>query len=176
MDRIKSGEEFHEVQRFKSPFIRYSMAFMTLSFIVLFGNGAIQQIVYGKPWGTQPLSDITLITTGAIIFFFMIALDFFFFCLHLTVTVKGDGLHINLFPLAKRTISFEEIKGSCPVTYNAIKEYGGWGIKNFAGKKTYTLSGNQGIELQLVDNTVILVGSQHPHKLHECISSHIKRT
>ena len=170
----KPEKEFYEVQKFKSPFIRCSLVFMTLFFVIFFGNGAIHQIAYGKPWGTHPLSNTALITTGAVILFFMLALDFFFFFLHLTVTVKKDGLHINLFPLAKRTIPFEEIKSSSPVTYNAIKDYGGWGVKNSMGKKTYTLCGNQGVEVQLVNNITILIGSQRPHELHNCISTHIK--
>ncbi|ALJ06742.1 hypothetical protein APS56_05200 [Pseudalgibacter alginicilyticus] len=63
-----------------------------------------------------------------------------------------------------RTIPWKDIKYAQTRTYNALLEYGGWGLKNggfFAKKgKAINIKGNIGIQLILIDNKKLLIGTQ----------------
>ena len=166
--------EFYEVQRFRNRWIRFSIAALTIGFIIYFGKGAIQQLVYGKPWGSKPLSDFALVLTGSIILLVMIALCFFFFSLKLVTVVDEQGLHIALFPLSKQLIPFQQIIKCKSTTYNPIQDYGGWGVRYGQRGKAYTIYGNRGVLLELADNGTLLVGSQRPEELYQCITQHLE--
>ena len=168
-----NAPQFYEIQRFRNPWIRYSVAAITVGFILFFIPGAIKQLVYHEPWGNKPLSDVTLIAVGAIVLGLMFALCFFFFSLKLETVVTSKGVFVRLFPLAKRVIPFDEIVKCTPTTYSAIKEFGGWGVRSGARGKALTIYGDQGVELTLKDGQVLLIGSQRPGQLHQAISQYI---
>ncbi|RLB39209.1 MAG: hypothetical protein DRH12_11835, partial [Deltaproteobacteria bacterium] len=167
--------EFYEIQRFQNPWIRYSVAGLTIGFILYFVPGAVKQLVYGEPWGNKPVSDTTLIAVGIIVLGIMLALCFFFFNLRLVTLVNSEGLRVRLFPLSKIMIPFGEIVHCKPTTYNAMEEFGGWGVKHGKRGRALTIYGNQAVQLTLKGGEVLLIGSQRPEQLSECISYHLSR-
>ena len=168
-----TAPDFYEIQRFRNPWIKYSVAGLSIGFILFFIPGAMKQLVYGQPWGNKPVSDATLIAVGIFVLAIMFALCFFFFNLRLITLVNSQGLWIKLFPLTKQMIPFREIVHCKPTTYNAMQEFGGWGIKYGKRGKALTIYGNKGVELTLKNGQVLLVGSQRPEQLYNCILSYL---
>ena len=54
-------------------------------------------------------------------------------------------------------------------TYSALREYGGWGIRGWGGKRAYNVSGNRGVELTLKDGHKVMIGSQRAEDLARAI-------
>ena len=165
--------EFYEIQRFRNPWIKYSVAALTIGFMAFFIPGAIKQLIYGQPWGNKPMSNVTLIAVGVVVLGVMLALCYFFFNLKLVTIVNSEGIWVRLFPIAKQAILFSDIVQCQPVTYNAIEEFGGWGAKYGKRGRALTIYGNQGVELTLRSGEVLLIGSQRPEQLYRSISKHL---
>ncbi len=169
-----SDLEFYEVQRFRNPWIRFSIVALTVGFLIYFGLGVYKQIICGVPWGTKPLSNFALILTGCLILTFMLGLCFFFFSLKLITMVNQYGVYVKLFPISQQKIPFENIVSCQPTTYNPIQDYGGWGVRYGKKGKAYTIYGNKGVELELADTSRLLIGSQRPEDLSRSIEDHIQ--
>ena len=165
--------EFYEIQRFRNPWIKYSVAGLTVGFMAYYIPGAIKQLIYGEPWGNKPVSDVTLIAVGVIVLGFMFALCYFFFSLKLVTVVNSEGIWVKLFPITKQVIAFDDIVQCQPATYNAMQEFGGWGAKYGKRGKALTIYGNEGVELTLKSGEVLLIGSQRSADLYDAISSHL---
>ncbi len=46
--------------------------------------------------------------------------------------------------------------------YSALKDYGGYGVRYGKNAKAYNVTGNKGIQIELIDGKRILFGSHHP--------------
>jgi hypothetical protein len=51
--------------------------------------------------------------------------------------------------------------------YNAIGEYGGWGVRLglFGEGKVLSVSGDRGLQLQFLDDKKLLIGTNKPEEL-----------
>jgi len=86
----------------------------------------------------------------------------------LTVEVRDDGVHVRFAPFQRRARRFppDQIADVVARTYRPIRDYGGWGIRlALGGRRAYTVSGNAGCELILVDGRRIMIGSREPERL-----------
>lgn len=137
--------------------------------------GFIQQIFFGIPFGDNPAPDAVLI-----IFWFIFGMAFPIFMLRwikLITEVRKDGLYIRFMPfhVHYRQFLYKDIKHYKPIIYSPLKRFGGWGIRaNFDGNTAYSMNGNQGLELKLSNQTVV-IGTQQPNELKEAMDSLIKR-
>jgi hypothetical protein len=124
--------------------------------------GFIQQIILGRPFGTNPGPDwlMWLLWLG-----FGIGFPIVWAITRLVVEVKVDHLLIRYYPLTTRKIPFADIKQVEARTYSPIREYGGWGIRGWGNKRAYNVSGNKGVELELHNGQKIMIGSQKPEEL-----------
>jgi hypothetical protein len=77
-----------------------------------------------------------------------------------------DGIYIRFFPFhfSYKEIAFHDLKSFEVRTYNALREYGGWGIRYGPQGKAYNVGGNRGVQLVLADGKRILIGSQKPEE------------
>lgn len=77
-----------------------------------------------------------------------------------------DQVKVRLFPyhLKFKTFSAQIIESAYVRKYNAISEYGGWGLRQglFGKVKAYNVSGNQGIQLDFKDGSKLLIGTRKP--------------
>lgn len=146
---------FHETQRFTQWWIW--LLILIAPAIVIYAM--YQQFILGKPFGSNPASDLTLAILGII---FGLSLPLFLRLLNLRTEVRSDGIFIRYFPLHLRgkLIRFDEISSFYARQYRPIREYGGWGIRVGRGGTAYNVSGNQGLQLELKDGKRILIGSQ----------------
>lgn len=152
---------YQEVQKMK----QWWLWMVVLGITALIWYGFIIQIVFGKPWGTNPMPDSMMI-----VFFIIFGIIFpiFFAVTRLTCEVRKDGLYVRFFPihLHARRFTWREIRSCKAIEDAGISRFGGWGIRiNFKGEKAYTAAGNQGIEIVLQSGKVLVIGSRHASKL-----------
>lgn len=154
---------FKEEQRFTQTWL---IAIIVISSAIPLGfgiYGIIQQIIFKTPFGDKPMSD-----AGLIIFTIsMFLLTILIFFLKLKTRIDEVGIHFQFFPfhLKPRTIEWSELKSAKTRKYDAISEYGGWGLKGgFFWRKSkgvaYNVSGDIGIQLEYKTGKKVLIGTQ----------------
>ena len=106
----------------------------------------------------------------------------------LTTYINEEGILIRLFPFFVKWISFpwDIISKAYIRTYRPIKEYGGWGIRHPSGmfrfniirikglrnnpnNVAYNMSGNIGLQLELINGKRVLIGTRRPVELEEVL-------
>jgi hypothetical protein len=102
-----------------------------------------------------------------------VVLPVLFASMRLITQVRHDGVYIRFVPIHWRWVKIEpeHIKGIRARTYNPLLEYGGWGIRYGVRGKAYTISGNQGVELEFANGRTLLIGSQRAEELASVIKS-----
>lgn len=163
---------FKEEQRFTQTWVVILLVISGLiPVLIIFMN-------YLKNKEEQDLSNIFVtisitMLVSAVIFLFK-----------LTTRIDQEGIHYQFFPfhLKLRSIAWNEIKTAYVRNYDAITEYGGWGLKGgFFWKKSkgvaINVSGNIGIQLVLKDGKKILIGTNQEEQAKQVLfnySSKIK--
>ena len=102
---------------------------------------------------------------------FGFGLPLFFLYLRLVVTVTDESIDIHFRPLTRRTIPMADVTQVEARTYAALREYGGWGIRGWGGKRAYNVSGDRGVELTLADGRKVMIGSQRADDLAQAIAA-----
>ncbi len=94
------------------------------------------------------------------------------FSMRLIFTVDADGLAITCPPLMFKPFRVEtkQIKSLQLCSYNAAKEYGGWGIRRGNNGRCFTMAGTRGVMISMKDGNHILVGSQRAEELEMALS------
>lgn len=157
---------FREEQRFHQVWVW----FIVLGIAALIWYSTIQQIILRRPFGSRPAPDMLLIIFWLL---FGIGLPAFFLSARLITEVRSDGIYVRFFPVhfSFHKIAYEEL-GSFEVRkYNALREYGGWGIRYGPQGKAYNVGGNRGVQLVLTDGKRILIGSQRPEEFLAALQS-----
>jgi hypothetical protein len=160
---------YHEEQRFRQWWIW-----------VLVGAPAalawwpfIQQIIGGEPVGQNPAPDWVVWVLWLL---FGLALPFLFGRVCLVIEVTDEQVSIRYWPFSRRAIALVDIQQVQARQYNAVKEYGGWGVKGWSkAKMAYNVSGDRGAELTLKDGRRIMLGSQRAEELAGAIEAERRR-
>ncbi len=158
---------YHEEQRFRQTWVLV----IVLGVAGLTWMTFIRQIWQGQPMGEDPLPDwgvwLMLILIG-------VALPYFFLRSRLIFEVTSEHISIRFFPLMRRVIPLSDIQTAEVRTYNAVKEYGGWGIKGWTGKNVaYNVSGDTGVQLILRDERRVMLGSKRAEELAAVIEAQL---
>jgi hypothetical protein len=90
----------------------------------------------------------------------------FFYVLKLKTAIDDKGISLSFRPflLKHKFIKYEDILDAKMIMYKPIIECGGWGLRWYKNGTAYTVSGKQGIEIILKNNTIILIGTQKPEE------------
>jgi len=85
----------------------------------------------------------------------------------LLVTIEPDGLRVGLgrLRLLRTFIEFSNIRELESVTYQPLREFGGWGLRGRGEKRAWTARGNEAVLLRTHDGRRIYIGSDEPAKL-----------
>jgi len=160
---------FTEVQRFR----QWWVWLLVLLVAGVSWYGFIQQIVLKKPFGNNPAPDPVMIMIWVIFGLFFPVL---FYSIKLVTEVRYDSLYVRYFPLQfhSHKISYGEIKNYEIRTYSALKEYGGYGIRQGTKGKAYNVSGNKGIQFEFQDGKKLLIGTQKPEEFYSALSSVVR--
>ena len=151
---------FSETQRFR---IKWALAAI-IAINGLFAYGIIQQVIFGKPFGTKPAPDFVLILG---LLFFLLLL-FFVFSIRFKTVYNTDGVAYRFYPfqLKEQFIYWHELSDAYMREYNSFYEYGGWGIRYASSKYGKALntseSCNSGLQLRFKDGKLLLIGTKNP--------------
>jgi len=143
---------FKEEQRFTQPLV---FVLLIMSFLVTVGITLKEYFTEGSKMTTTELLSVIGI-------FLACALPIFFFKLITRIDEKGIHYRFVPFHTKLKSILWSEIKSAHVRKYEAISEYGGWGIKGFLGKrgKAINVKGDIGIQLELKNSKKFLIGTQ----------------
>jgi hypothetical protein len=160
---------YREVQRFS----QWWLWLLMIGIAGLTWYGFIQQIVFGKPFGSNPAPNAVMWILWIV---FGIGFPLLFYAMRLVVKVSEDTIHVRFFPFHLRfqKIPLAKLKGYEVRTYSPIKDYGGWGIRYGSKGKAYNVSGNRGVQLELLNGERILIGSQKPEEFAAAIDLSLK--
>jgi hypothetical protein len=156
---------YEEVQRVKQLWIWI----LALVLIGLSWWAFIQQVLLGKPFGSNPAPDLVVVILLVV---FGVCLPAFLLTLNLRVRVSQDEIQLRMFPIWSRTIPLDDVQECRARAYRPLLEYGGWGIRWMPGRGwVYSVSGKQGVQLSLASGKPLLIGSQRAERLAEAINS-----
>ena len=149
---------FHEEQKFRQPRLRILTAIPPVGMSLL----AIWQVGLGHVWGKQPMSNASVI--GWAIFLWLIYLRLM--TVKLVTEVSPDAVHVAMRGLWRSNrIPAREVRSVHVVTFDAVKDWGGYGIRANQRGRAYIAGGNQGVRLELSGGRSVLVGSLRPDEL-----------
>ena len=166
---------FREVQKFRQRALWILLLITDFLTLILFGYGIFKQLIMGQSWGSRPMPDSVLVIVGALTILLLSVLTYAFYRMKLVTEVRNDGLSIRFFPLTTQIIPFEHIRTCKAREYHPIREYGGWGIRYGIKGKAYNVSGNRGVQLELIQGKSLLIGSQRPEELAHAIQDKIHK-
>ena len=143
-------------QKFTPVWILILLIFVILFFIYR----TYQQLFLNILLGDSPM------TNSGLIFFlvFLLILLCFFWILSLNICIDNSKLHIQFYPIHKKTISRKNIKSIEFIKYNGTKI--GFGIRLSLKYGTiYRVKGNKGLFLSLKNDEKILIGVNNENQL-----------
>ena len=151
--------EFKEEQKFTHWWL----------FLILIGIGILpilgiyKQLILGEKFRDTPMSDFGLI----IFYVFTFGLITLFLFMRLKTEIDQNEIRMNFFPLVKKRVSWKEIKKVEIVTYGFV---GGWGIRLWTKYGTvYTIKGNKGLAIELLNGKKFLIGTQKETELNKIV-------
>ncbi len=157
-----SATLYRETQRMLQP---VGVAAITLMMLVIEMIAILSY--YGKIDTGREMDCVGLCAVTAIV----IAVDMLALFLKMDVTVTEQGVRIRT--IGARFISKEEIKSvEVRNRADAVREYGGWGIRLWFRGIGYIAPGNNGgVEIRTTGRSAgILISSRDPDSLHGAIS------
>jgi hypothetical protein len=165
--------DFHEQQQFRQPWVWLLLLTITVCVCGIFAHGIYTQLYLGQAWGDRPMSDTALVVSASLSTLITAGLALLFYKLKLVTIVDPEGIHIRFFPLSNRIIPFDNIESCKARTYKPIREYGGWGIRFSRKGRAYNVSGDRGVQLELIKGVPLLIGSQKAEQLADAINKHL---
>lgn len=168
MDKVLFSEE----QRFDQLWLKIPLYVLAIGNVVLFAYGFYQQMIVGKPWGDNPMSDVGLVFVTFLVFLIWGAVFFLFEKTKLITTIYEKEIRLRFPPFfsKEKTIPVQKIKKMEVRKYNPIKEFGGWGLRYGFKGKAYNVKGNMGLQIQFINDKRLLIGTQKPEQVNWAIS------
>jgi len=158
---------FIEEQKFNQPLviIIHSIVFIVIGITTHYNWPVNLTASFGEKIGA--LSGLIFIALLALLFLFI----------KLKTRVDEKGVHYQFYPfhLNFKTIPWGLISICYLRKYNAISEYGGWGMKfSFFGRtvKSFTTKGNIGLQLVLKNGKKVLIGTQKKDELERTLNTY----
>lgn len=147
---------FKETQKFTIFIIAAFAASVLFAVLSVVNIGFHQSLAYhSKP-------DITLSASAIGCFIIALLIN----SQKLVFIVYEDEIHISFGILTgKQVISIDNIKNISVRKYDALKEFWGWGVRYNNSESCFTVWGNYGIEITLLNNERFLVGTNQPEKM-----------
>jgi hypothetical protein len=158
---------FIEEQKFNQPFIIIGLSMVLIVVGISTYNGW-EQIPAGNIGEKIGILSSFIITA-------LIVLLFVFLKLKTRIDEKGIYYQFHPFQFSLKLIPWFSISKCYIREYNAITEYGGWGMKfSFFGKKgkSYTTKGNIGLQIELKTGKKILIGTQNKEAMQQTLDTY----
>lgn len=161
---------FTEQQRFTQTW------FLAVLLVSLIGPIVIITNQFLKKNSSMDVTEFTVVISLLLI----TIIPIFFFTLKTRIDEIGVHYQFTPFHLSKKTILWNEIDKAYVRKYDAISEYGGWGLKGgwFWKKKNgvaYNVSGDIGVQLKLANGKKILIGTKKQQDIERTIATYFKK-
>jgi len=158
---------FIEEQKFTQIwlFLGLAIAFVVVTIPIIKDWDTISQGSFG---------EILSNTRGILVFIFVFVL-FNFFKLKTRIDEKGVYYQYLPFYFSCRFLPWNSISKCYVRNYDAIFEYGGWGLKFSFRKskgKSFTVKGDVGLQLELRNGKKILIGTQKKDEIQRTIDTY----
>ena len=141
---------------------------------LFFLNGIYQQVFLDTPFGDNPMPDTGLFVSEGIMILVMIL----FYLLKLETKVDHEGVSVRFLPFIPnyRQYKWSDISKAYVREYSPIMEYGGWGLRGgFWGRGgAWNVSGSTGLQIEMKDGTMFLIGTQKPEELSAVLMQYYK--
>ena len=132
--------------------------------VISFG-ALVMQVFFGMTFGNNPPGKEELIALTAMTLLILV----FFGIIRLDTAIDNDGVNYRFYPLQlkMKKISWNRISKAYVRPYNALGEYGGWGLRIglFGKGQAFNVSGNKGLQLVYDDGKKFLLGTQKPEDI-----------
>lgn len=155
---------YQEQQSFRYRWSYWLCLILTLLFVY----GCWQQLLLQQPFGSKPAPDLLLLLLSLLMLTLLAALHFS----SLELQLNEHGLAVRFLPLLNtwRRHHWQEINSVKVISYSPIAEFGGWGIRGNKNYRCYSISGNQGLKVQLKTGRVLLIGTQQAAELNNWLA------
>lgn len=112
---------------------------------------------------STPMGRVTLMVVTAIV----LGVTALLAASKLETSITRHGIEVRLFPfqIKKRYFPWENIESVSVRQYNALFEYGGWGIKGFKSDRALNVRGDMGLQLVFKSGERLLIGTSKPEEL-----------
>jgi hypothetical protein len=162
---------FSEKQNTKPSWVW--MLFFVLLAIFLYT--LVMQVFLNKPVGNDPASATTMCLNGGLLLLVFLLIK----NMVLRLELRDDGIYYKYSPIHRkwRMLPYTNINKAYIRKYNALKEYGGYGIRLGLKEKGRALNvrGNIGLQLEFNDKkSNLLIGTQKPEQLKEALKQKIE--
>jgi hypothetical protein len=158
----KSEPLFYEEQPFRQLRLRILTAIPPVVMTLL----AIWQVGLGHRWGKQPMSNGSVI--GWAVFLWLIYIRLI--TVTLVTELRPGELRIRMRGLWRSyRIPLNKVKSADAVTVDAVRDWGGYGIRSTSRGTAYLAGGGQGVELEMTSGGVIVIGSLRSGELASAI-------
>lgn len=142
---------------------------------IVYFYGLTEQMIFNRAVGSNPAPDWLMIIIGLI----PVLLFYFMYKVKLSLKIDVEGVHYQFYPIhgKERLIKWDEIEKIYVRKYRPIAEYGGWGIRTINRKNTaYSISGKNGLQLELKNKKKILFGTLNHEELNKIIENYKKNS
>jgi hypothetical protein len=154
---------FHEAQRLRPPRFRWLVAFPPAMVTAL----AVAQLRLGHPIGTHALSNGGFVSLAIFLWLVYVWLS----RVQLVTDVEASGVSLRLRGLSRHhRIPLEAIRSAAVVTFDADRDFGGFGIRTIAGGRAYVARATRGVRLELDGDGFVVIGSLRPEELVAAVS------
>jgi hypothetical protein len=138
---------------------------------VMFGIFCFFQIVLKRQIGNHPAPNWLLI----LIFVLTATLAMVFSLQRLRTSITDQAIYVSFGIFAsKKVIPLSNIKSISVRKYDGMKEFSGWGVKANANEQSYTVSGDNGVEIELnSEGKKILIGTDKPNEMLSVIDKYL---
>lgn len=153
---------FYEEQPFRQLRLRILTATPPAVMTLL----AIWQVGLGHRWGNESMSNASVI--GWSIFLWIVYLRLI--AVKLVTELRSGELRIRMRGLWRSyRIPLSGVKSAAAVTFDAVREWGGYGVRSTSRGTAYFAGGSEGVELEMASGRVIVIGSRRSHELERAI-------
>lgn len=167
----RSSLIFAETQRFDQPWLRWTLR----GVILLFAAQSLAVLVLVEPDPPRVSAGAYggLVAASFVALVFTLLVSWLLRASRLETVVRKGEIVVRFVPFhaSDRLYPVDSIVSAEIVTYEPLREYGGWGIRRGFGERgwAYNVRGDQGLRLVLEDGRRVLIGTQRPQELDEAI-------
>ncbi len=157
---------YEERQTFSIPWVKFLLIVPAIVVWYIF----IQQILLGKAPGKNPAPNWLVILLTLLL---GIGLPLLFARTKLILQVRLDGLYYRFLPFQRRfrRLLWSEIAYYEKITFSAVKDFGGYGLRSHKGETVYIIQGNQGIRFYRPNGKKIVFSSARADELLQVLNS-----